>query len=172
MSHLFSSILLATNLKPSCRQAFEIAAALAIRHQAALVLVHVLEQVPDYVQKNIQTMLGKSAYDELSRKYENKARNFLIGKKSSNQFIHDALAEFCTVAGIDEIACDGPSRHVVVAEGHPVSQILETARTHNCDLIVMGAREGFLADNAIGATIKAVMRSSRVPVMMVPPLES
>ena len=172
MSHPFSSILLATNLKPSCRQAFEIAAALAIRHQAALVLVHVLEQVPDYVQKNIETMLGKSAYEELSYKYESKARNFLIGKKSSNQFIHEALEEFCTVAGINDITCEGPSRHVVVTEGHPVGKIIETAQTYNCDLIIMGAREGFLVDNAIGSTIKAVMRSSRVPVMMVPPLES
>ena len=172
MSHPFSAILFATNLKPCCRHAFEVAAAMAIRHQAALVLVHVLEQVPNYVQSNLKDMLGKTAYQELTRKYENQARNFLIGKKSSNQFIHDALMEFCTVVGMDDMACEGPARHVVVTDGHPVDKIIETARTHNCDLIVMGAREGFLADNAIGSTIKAVMRSSRVPVMMVPPLAS
>lgn len=165
------SILFATNLSQSCIHAFEMAASMATRYQATLVLLHVLERVPDYVESRLKGMLGEKNYAELVQKNSENARQALIGKKSSSTLIRDALDQFCTDAGIDDASCGYQSREIVVAEGDLVDEILTQAKEHNCDLIVMGAREGFLSDNSIGHTIKAVMRHSRIPVMLVPPHE-
>ena len=44
------AILFATNLSENCRDAFDFAASLATRYQATLVLLHVMEKMPDYVE--------------------------------------------------------------------------------------------------------------------------
>jgi nucleotide-binding universal stress UspA family protein len=163
------SIMFATDLSETCRQAFEMAAAMATKHQATLVLMHVLEQMPDNVESRLKGLLGQSHYDELINKHSANAREALIGKKSSNTLIQEALAQFCTNAGIDDDSCDYQSREILVMEGNVVEEILNQAKKFQCDLIVMGSREGFLSDNKIGHTIKSVMRSSNIPVMMVPP---
>lgn len=165
------SILFATNLSQSCMPAFEMAASMATRYQATLVLLHVLERVPDYVESRLRGMLGEKNYDELVQKNSENARQALIGKKSSSSLIRDALDQFCTDAGIDDASCGYQSREIVVAEGDLVDEIITLAKKHTCDLIVLGAREGFISDNSIGHTIKAVMRHSKVPVMMVPPFD-
>jgi nucleotide-binding universal stress UspA family protein len=113
----------------------------------------------------------EKSYDELVQKNSENARQALIGKKSSSSLIRDALDQFCADAGIDDSSCGYQSREIVVAEGDLVDEIMTQSKEHECGLIVMGAREGFLTDNSIGHTIKAVMRHSKVPVMMVPPFE-
>lgn len=165
------SILFATNLSQNCMPAFEMAASMATRYQATLVLLHVLERVPDYIESRLRGMLGEKNYEQLVQKNSENARQALIGKKSSGSLIRDALDQFCTDAGIDDDSCGYQSREIVVAEGDLVDEIITRTKAHECDLIVMGAREGFLSDNSIGHTIKAVMRHSKVPVMMVPPFD-
>lgn len=163
------SILFATNLSETCLPAFNMAASMATRHQATLVLLHVLERMPDYVESRLKGLLGEKEYEDLAQKNSDNARQALIGKKSSNQFIREALAQFCTDAGIDDDSCGYQSREIVVSEGDLIEEIISQTNESKCDLIVMGARAGFLSDNSIGHTIKAVMRQSKVPVMMVPP---
>jgi len=46
---------------------------------------------------------------------------------------------------------------------------LTQAGNYECDLIVIGARKGFLKSNSIGPTAKGVMRKTRIPVLFVPP---
>ena len=103
--------------------------------------------------------------------HERNAQEALIGKKSSNKLVREALNQFCSQAGIDDASCGYHSREVVVSDGEVVEDIIKTSKEYDCDLIIMGAREGFLSKNSIGATIKSVMRQSRIPVMMVPPTE-
>jgi nucleotide-binding universal stress UspA family protein len=166
------SILFATNLSENCRPAFEMAASMAIRHEATLVLLHVLERVPDYVESRLKGMLGKQQYGDLVKRNSDSARQALIGKKSSGRIIHEALAQYCTDVGIDDASCGYQSREIVVTDGELVDEIISKAKEYHCELIVMGAREGFLSDNSIGHTIKSVMRQAKIPVMMVPPKEA
>ncbi len=163
-----SSILFATNLNENCLAAFDFTAVLATQFQAKIVLLHVLERMPDYIEGRLQGLLGKDRWENLASAQENRARQQLIGKKSTNRMIQKALGEFCSSAGIDDDLCGYQSREIVVREGDLVDSIIDSSQKYDCDLIVMGAREGIVAKTSVGPTIKAVLRQSRIPVMVVP----
>lgn len=161
-------ILLATNLSESCNQAFEMAATLAIRYQATLVLLHVVEKSPDYVEGRLKALMGETQWNNMLDAHAEDAQKTLIAKKSSNTMIRDALNHFCTLAGIENNSCDYHSREIVVSSGDVVEDILYYSKTFNCDLILLGARKGMLSETAIGGTIKSVLRKSKKPVLIVP----
>jgi nucleotide-binding universal stress UspA family protein len=165
-----SSIMFATNLSENCNSAFEFAASLATSSQATLVILHVIEkQIPDYVEGRLKGLLGEEQWQELQSTHEKGAQETLIDKRASSKLIHDALQLFCTSAGIDDSSCGYQSREILVKHGNVAEEIIAQSKKYNCDLIVLGAREGFLASNSIGPTIKEIMRRFRIPVMMVPP---
>ena len=74
-------------------------------------------------------------------------------------------------AGIDDSACGYHSREIVVTDGEVIHDIIKSAQDYKCDLIVMGTKEGFLSHNSIGSTIKRVIRQTKIPVMVVPPVD-
>jgi nucleotide-binding universal stress UspA family protein len=163
------NILFATNLSADCMAAFDMAAGIATRFQATLVLLHVVEKMPDYIESRLVGLLGEKQWQETIESRVSGAREQLIGKKSSNKMIQAALEQFCSAAGIDDDACGYHSREIVVTDGEVIQDILKTSKDFDCDLIVMGTKQGFLSHNSIGAIIKDVMRQSKIPVMMVPP---
>ena len=165
------TILFATNLSADCLAAFDYAAAIATRFQATLVLLHVVEKMPEYIESRLKGLMGKKQWDETLSSQLSGVRDQLIGKKSSNALIQAALAQFCSDAGIDDNACGYHSREIVVTNGEVIHDIIKSAQDYDCDLIVMGTKEGFLSHNSIGSTIKSVMRQSKIPVMVVPPVE-
>lgn len=164
------SILFATNLTPNCQPAFEFAASMAIRYQATLVLLHVLEKgIPDYVEGRLKSMLGEEQWKKMGEENTRSARDFLIGKRSPTKVVQEAMEVFCVEAGIDTDACGYHTREIVVSQGEVVDEIIAQSKKFKCDLIVMGTREGFLKSNIIGNTIKNVMRRAHTPVLVVPP---
>ena len=165
------NILFATNLSPDCVSAFHFAAAIATRFQATLVLLHVVDKMPEYIESRLKGLLGEAQWQEQVSSQVASARQQLIGKKSSNAMIKTALGHFCSEAGIDDDACGYHSREIVVTDGEVIEDIIESAHKYECDLIVMGTKEGFLSHNSIGANIKGVMRKTQIPVMVVPPLD-
>lgn len=165
------NILFATNLSPDCIPAFEYAAAIATRFQATLVLLHVVDKMPEYVESRLKGLLGKDKWQETVDAHVSSARQQLIGKKSSNMMVQMALAQFCDDAGIDDDSCGYHSREIVVKDGEVVDCVIQTAQDYDCNLIVMGTREGFLSHNTIGSIIKGVIRQAKMPVMVVPPAE-
>jgi nucleotide-binding universal stress UspA family protein len=169
MFKLFKNILFATNLSENCLQAFDYAAALATRYQATLVMLHVIEKMPDYVEGRLRGMLGEEQWKRMAASHENDARQVLIGKQSSNAVVRAALSQFCDEAGIDDASCGYHSREIVVTDGEVVEDVIETSTKYNCDLIIVAAREGWIRDNAVGNTIKSILRKAHVPVMVVPP---
>ena len=163
------SILFATNLSKNCIPAFEMAACLATRYQATIVLLHVIEKMPDYVEGRLKGLLGEDRWKDILETHENDARKALIGKKSSNAIIRNALLQFCDEAGVDDASCGYHSREIVVCEGEIIEEIINQSVQTECDLIVMGTREGFFSETSIGPTVKGVLRKSAIPVLVVPP---
>lgn len=164
-----SSILLATNLTENCRPAFEFAASLATRYKATLVLLHVLEKIPDYIEAYLKGMLGDEKWKAHIAANEKTALASLTGKKSDNRLIREALEKFCADVGIEGDACGYHSREIVLTDGDVVEDIVTQAKKHHCDLIVMGAHQGFITGTSIGPTIKNVLRGAKIPVLVVPP---
>lgn len=165
------NILFATNLSQDCVPAFNYAAAIATRFQATLVLLHVIEKMPDYIEGRLKGLLGAGKWQEILASQVSSAHETLIGKKSDNTVIQAALAQFCTDTGIDDDSCGYHSRDIVVTGGEVVEDIIQCSKDYQCDLIVIGAKGGLLTHNAIGPIAKGVMRKSKIPVMVVPPDE-
>ncbi len=163
------TILFATNLSETCRQAFDFAVVLATRFQACIVLLHVLEKVPESAAGYLKAIVGDARWKETVDSQEKDAHQTLMGMRSSTAMIHEALSRFCTEAGIDDAACGYASREIVISEGEIVENVIRCAEEYGCDLIILGTREGFLSHNTIGPTIKAIMRRSKIPVLVVPP---
>ncbi len=166
-----SNILFATNLSKNCAEAFDVVASMAVRYRATIILLHVTEKMPDSIEGRLKGMFGESKWQEISQSHATSARQILIGKRSSSKLIQTALEQFCADSGIDHTECGYVSREVVIRDGEVVHEIIEQATSYNCDLIIMAARQGFLSKHtSIGPTIKSVLRNSRVPVLIVPPV--
>ena len=172
MSTPIKTILFATNLSENCKVAFDMAASLATRYKATIVFLHVLEKLPSYVEDRLESLVGKKAWSEMLKKHVDTRREALIAKKSSDKLIRKALEHSCITAGIDDDSCGYNASEIVVADGELVEEIIDHAKKYNADLIIMGARKGFLSDNRIGHIIKSVMRKSHSPVMVVPNFEN
>jgi len=58
--------------------------------------------------------------------------------------------------------------HLVSRSGHPAAEIVAAAREHQADLIVMGRyRHIALIEWFVGSTLDHVLRSTRLPVLVV-----
>ena len=73
---------------------------------------------------------------------------------------------------LDQLAAmyNGNELRKFMPEGHPVKEIIETARVWDADLIVMGTH-GYkgLRHLFMGSTAEEVIRHAHLPVMVVPP---
>ena len=166
------TILFATNLSENCMAAFEFASSLVIRYQASLIMLHVFEKEPEYVHRRLKRFFNDTQWDSLlehQRKNVNKAREALIAKQSPGKIVQGALQHFCVSAGIDSDSCGYKSTETVVLYGDVVQEIITQADKFSADLIVLGARRGFISDNKVGHTIKSILRKSSVPVLIAPP---
>lgn len=173
------TILFATNMSESCLPALLFATSLASKYQAKLILFHVLEPMATSLDERLKWMLGdrykrifnKSEYNEIKERRINDARRHLIGKKSNPNLIRSALDEFGEHSGIDRESTgwDPTSIEIGVVKGDVVDEIVKKAKEAKIDLIIMGARAGFLTDSAIGNTIRSVIQRAKVSVLVVPP---
>jgi len=163
-------ILFATDLSDNCRHAFKYAASMASRYCGGITLLHVMEAVPDSVDAIVSGFLGKEAWEALHKQHENDARMVLNSKKSNHNIIHDAMDAFSKDGLTND--CDYTIDNILVKDGHVVDMIVETAIEGSFDLIIIGSHKGFFSSaTAIGQTAKGVMKQSKIPVMMIPPLE-
>lgn len=166
----FKSILFATNLQDTCKPAFDFAVSIATRYQATLVLLHVLEnRMPEYVESRLKGLLGEEKWEEMKETHETNARQALIAKKSTDSLIQAALEKFCDDAGIDDASCGYHSREIVIGDGEVIDDVIDKAKEYECEMIIMGAREGLIRKTAISHVITGVLHRSAVPVVVVPP---
>ncbi|BBO82051.1 hypothetical protein DSCO28_26170 [Desulfosarcina ovata subsp. sediminis] len=162
-----NTILFTTNLTRNCIPAFDVAVFLGLKFQAKIVLLHVMEKAPDYVDGGLRELLGEGNYKEMMQSYENDVRQELIGKRSTSKLIQKALERFCLEAGIDE-SCGYQAKEVVVGDGDVVDTILKTAKAHDCDMIIMGGHEAAFLKESVDSTIKPVLGKAKIPVVVVP----
>jgi nucleotide-binding universal stress UspA family protein len=138
---VFRKILLATDGSLDARQAQAYAQDLALRDDAAVIVVHAFDPVPSY--------LGDPWWGRVA------ARHI-----SAGQEVADRAAKSLREAGIDVT--------VEVLEGPTADAILKVADVRECDLIVMGTRgHGTVASLLLGSVSHRVLAHARVPVVIV-----
>lgn len=173
MTHLLSSILMATNLKEYNKKAFDVAISLAAQYDARLVLLHVLEEIQEpfddmQIEKRMLWLKGKSEREAKRRTEIETARRSMLGKQIGAPLIQDTLRDYFERNHQKSASSAIPLKEVIVAEGDVVEEILARAKEHDCSMIVMGAHEGLLGKTSVSSILRKVMKRSTVPVLMVP----
>lgn len=163
------SILYATDLSDRCKPAFDFATSLAVKYQATIILLHVTEKIPDYVETRLKGLFGEEEFNNIAKEHEKSIQASLTAKKSSNGLIQAALEQFCASYGIDDKSCGYHSREIVILKGDIADEIINQSKRYQCDIIILGGRKGLLKKTAVSSTIKEVLGRSETPVLIVPP---
>jgi nucleotide-binding universal stress UspA family protein len=152
-------ILYLTDLSKNAAYVFRYAVQLAKTFDAKLTVLHVVKQIEPAMEIPILIHLGEDAYQQL---LQEKEQEIIEGLK-------DRLRGFAERELRDDPAGGDRVAAILVREGDPVVEILETANELNCDLIVMGDHsKGVLAHTFLGSTAERVLRHIRRPVLVVP----
>jgi len=147
-------ILYATDLSKNSSYAFLFATDMARRHDAKIVILHVLESIPPY--------MGSDAgiTDEMKRKQ----------RDETIEELKEHLQGFCKkVEAQIGSSCVELVSKILVPCGHPPEEILNAANEEGCDAIVLGTHgKGFLAHTFLGSVSNAVLHRTRKPVFIIP----
>ena len=165
------TILFTSNLSENSRYAFNYAAMLTTQFKAKIILLHVVEKMPETVEGRMRGLFGDDQWRGILDNHMQDAHQMLVGKVTSKQMISAALSKFCADTGIDSDECGYVEREIVIKEGEVVEEILDQIEAHGCDAVVMGASKGFISGTSIGHVIKSVLKRSKVPVLVVPPAQ-
>ena len=152
-------ILYATDLSPNSKYAFRYAINSAIRHDARIVILHVIESVSTAVY----AQMGFFAGDEQAAK--------IFGKRADDALeqVRKRLKAFCEKELADDPKAADRVQSIEICEGFPAEEILEKANELDCDVIVMGTHsKGVIANTFLGSIAKRVLRRTRKPVFIIP----
>ncbi len=153
------TIVFATTLDPATRAVTRMAASLAVRYQARVILVHALEPQGEYGASAVKTFLSQEevkrireqGFAELQDTIRDKIDNFFNEEMEGEKQHLDLLAE------------------TIVKEGRPGDLVLDTAEKNHADLIVMGTRQPKGVKRLlIGSVARHVMENSSIPVLIIP----
>jgi nucleotide-binding universal stress UspA family protein len=161
-------ILYATDLSENARYAMAYAVSLANTYCAQIVILHVIDETPDYVDAGVEGYIGADEWAAIKKRNLDETRETLTGKKRGNRMLHEVLERFCQNLRPGTNDHEAAMDETVIRIGNPVTQILETAEEKKCDLIVMGTHgRGALVDAMMGSTTNRVTRRSKIPVLSV-----
>jgi nucleotide-binding universal stress UspA family protein len=156
-------ILYATDLSDKALQAMTYAVSLADAYHAQLVILHVIDKIPEFVDRWVEGYITSEEWAEIKQQHVDEAQKTMVQEDEALHKILDKSRQ--RLRPLENAAHD----ETVVKKGNPVLAIIETAKEKECDLIVMGSHGGHaLMDAMIGSTTHRVLHRSDVPVMVVP----
>ena len=152
------TILYATDLSKNSAFAFEYATDMAELHDAAIHILHVLEQVTPSTRAMVDMYLT-----------EEQKKNIAGRSEETIEMILERLNVFCDRVKSDDPSCVFRVASIDVLEGFPADEILKKADALECDVIIMGTHgKGFISHAFLGSIAEKVIRRSTRPVMIIP----
>ena len=138
---MFKTILVPVDISQleGARQALSLAKDVAKSRGGKIVLLNVIEEIPNYIAAEIPAEIFSTA-DEKA---------------------HTEMASFAESEGL------GDDAEVVVAHGHASRDILEFAHERKADMIVMASHDPGFADYFLGSTAGHVVRHAHCSVLVV-----
>ena len=152
-------ILYATDLTKNSAYAFYFASDLAQKNDARIVILHSIEPI------SAQVYLEAGSEGEAAmRRGREGARQDDVAE------IKTHLEEFCRkVESQTGLPCASLVSDVIVKEGYPVEEILNTADEKECDVIVLGTHgKGWLSREFLGSVARSVIERTRKPTFLIP----
>ena len=148
------NILYATDLSKNSSYAFLYAIDMAKKHDARIVILHVIEPLPAYAEVYVTRTeeFNKKQHEEMIESMEKHLQGFC--KKAEGE-IGPPCVELVS--------------KILVPVGYPPNEILDAADKEHCDVTVLGAHgKGFLAHTFLGSVSSAVLHRTRKPVFIIP----
>ncbi len=153
-------IMYATDLTRNSMYAFYFAIDLARKHDANIVFLHCIGPV-------LHKSSWETGFVDMSKLVENMKQQ--IEEKDIEE-IKKEVRQFCQSAGTQIGApCVDLVSEIIVKEGHPAEEILNTAAAKECDVIVLGTHgKGWLKHTFLGSVTRSVLERTRKPVFVIP----
>lgn len=151
-------IIYASDIAEGSRPAFRMAVEEAVKHGAHIIFLHAIESaitdadvmIRDYLISQAQLRHTDQLMEQYQLRIEQRISNFLKSEIPSDIKLKQAP-------------------QIEVRIGKPDAVIVEVARSHNADLIVMGDRGGSTASRIfLGSTTQKVIQQTSTPVLIVP----
>jgi nucleotide-binding universal stress UspA family protein len=152
-------ILYATDLSPNAVYALRYAMNAAIKHDAEIIILHVLEDVDPASRTMLDIYIDEKRHKKIVDDYTAEAKNLIMDRLRTlrDKELKDHPEYADKVISIE------------VGEGFPAEEILSKAEELNCDEIIMGTHsKGIIANTFLGSTAKRVLRRTRKPVFIIP----
>ena len=144
-------ILYATDLSPNSAYAFRYAVNSANKHDAKIVILHVVEKgAPFFDEERLKAISEQKIAEATDR-------------------IKKRLKIFCDRELKETPECADRVVSIEVCQGYPPEEILRQADELNCDVIVMGTHgKGIIRHSFLGSAAQKVLRRVRKPVFIIP----
>jgi nucleotide-binding universal stress UspA family protein len=157
------------------KQVFEQAVQQAVCMNANIIVLHVMEESSN-AERRVRMAFGEDLYRNLKSEHMKGARNILIGKNVDALKIRQAIAGFFEGSRQSSEESEGNSliKKILVAEGRSIAdEIAATAVEEGCGSIVIGCRQqGLLAEAMGNNVVRKILKRTKVPVLVVPFLDS
>lgn len=150
----FKHILYATDFSENAKYACSYAKSIADRYDAEITLLHVIkDELPGL-------LIFDAGMDRTSKEVSNRlSMQKEQFEKQKSEMISKIRDEYDIETGV---------KNIIVERGHPVKLILKVSEVEECDLIIMGVKgRGSLEDFLMGDTVRHVISSAKVPVLVV-----
>jgi nucleotide-binding universal stress UspA family protein len=156
---MIKKILYSTDLSPNSEYVLAYAINSAIKHDAKIVILYVIEAL----SLTAQSLCSGYFNEDLSRKISAKELTF------ANDSIKKNLQKFCQKKIDGDYEAADRVEAIEICEGYPAEVILKKADEFDCDAIVMGSHgKGIISQTFLGSVSKQVLRRTRKPVFIVP----
>jgi len=152
-------ILYATDLSENSAYAFRYAIDSARKHDADIIILHVLEKIPPFARALVDSQLGEKQRKEI---FDEKVTYTMERIKKRLQIFSDRELKD-DPESVDKVVS------IEVCEGYPAEEILMKADELGCDAIVMGTHgKGIIRHTFLGSVADRVLRRVRKPVFIIP----
>jgi nucleotide-binding universal stress UspA family protein len=152
-------ILYTTDLSDNSAYVFRYAINSAKRHDAKIIILHVLEALPSTALAIMRSYLN----EEQQKKMSDDIATHVLDR------IRKRLKVFCERELEDDPESMDRIESIEICEGYPADEILKKVDELECDAIVMGIHgKGIIRDTYLGSVTKKVLRRIRKPVFIIP----
>jgi len=152
-------ILYATDLSENSAYAFRYAIDSAKKHDASIIILHVIEEMPPFTRALVDTYLD----EEHRKKIFDEKVTYTMDR------IRKRLQVFCDRELKDDPESADRVVSIDVCEGYPAEEILKKSVELNCDVIIMGTHgKGVISHTFLGSVAERVLHRARKPVFIIP----
>jgi len=144
-------ILYTTDLSPNSAYAFRYAINSAKKHDAGIIILHVVEEMAPFFDEERLKAISKNKMAEAMDRIRKRLKIFRDRELKDDSESADRVVS------------------IEVCQGYPPEEILKKVDELNCDVIVMGTHgKGIIRHSFLGSAARKVLRRVRKPVFIIP----